>query len=197
MKKTPDHHSALEGNKPETAEEKRKKLLKTLRDYAITIAIAVVLALLFINFIAYRSVVEGDSMRSTLSDGDNLIVEKVSYYFHDPERFDVVIIHVDDRDVYVKRIIGLPGETVQILDGRVYINGELLESDVYGALIRNAGRAAEPVTLGEDEFFVLGDNRNNSQDSRYERPGSIKRSQIMGRCMFRIYPFDKLGALGD
>ena len=109
MKKTPDHHSALEGNKPETAEEKRKKLLKTLRDYAITIAIAVVLALLFINFIAYRSVVEGDSMRSTLSDGDNLIVEKVSYYFHDPERFDVRVM-LPARPVYsfIALMISMP-----------------------------------------------------------------------------------------
>ena len=95
---------------------------------------------------------------------------------------------------FIKRVIGLPGETVQIVGGRVYINGELLESDVYGnELMISAGRASQPITLGENEYFVLGDNRNGSKDSRVEEVGNVKRSQIQGKALLRIWPLNKVG----
>ena len=155
-----------------------------------------------ITFIGQRTLVSGDSMETTLSDGDNLIVDKISYRFKDPERFDIIVFpfHYDysKETYYIKRIIGLPGETVHIdEDGTIYINGKTLKES-YGNLIIEADRrgvAAEPVTLGDDEYFVLGDNRNNSSDSRMEMVGNIKRSEIIGRAWVRIWPFNKLGVL--
>ena len=162
----------------------------TIRDYLVLIAIALSIAFLFTRFIAIRSVVEGTSMNPTLSDGDNLFVSRVTYIVSDPQRFDIVVFELenDPETCYIKRVIGLPGETVTIRDGHVYINGEFLESDVYGnAEIRRGGRAAQSVTLGEGEYFVLGDNRNNSQDSRFEEPG-ISKKQMVGKAVFRFWP---------
>ena len=96
----------------------------------------------------------------------------------------------------IKRIIGLPGETVQIDEnGNIYINGELLEENYGAETIQNPGRAANPITLGDDEYFVMGDNRNNSKDSRSEEVGNVKRSQIIGRAWLRIWPLNKFGLL--
>ena len=96
----------------------------------------------------------------------------------------------------LKRIIGLPGETVQVVDGYVYINGSRLESDIYGnELMDDPMAASQPITLGEDEYFVLGDNRNHSQDSRDPSVGEVKKDTIMGKAWVRIYPFDKMGVI--
>ena len=100
---------------------------------------------------------------------DNLIVDKITYRFREPERFDIIVFpfEYEDNTFYIKRIIGLPGETVQIdRDGNIFINGEILEEGYGKEVIQEPGRAYEPITLGEDEYFVLGDNRNNSSDSR-------------------------------
>ena len=94
------------------------------------------------------------------------------------------------------RVIGLPGETVQIQDGIVYINGEPLEESYGLEAMQNPGRAAQPITLGEDEYFVLGDNRNLSSDSRDPMVANVAREQIVGRAVVRVYPFDRLAALG-
>ena len=133
-----------------------------------------------------------------LHNKDQLMMDKLSYRFHDPERFDIVVFPVvrdGKEEYYIKRVIGLPGETVQIIDGYVYINGEKLNEN-YGAEVMNdAGRAAEPITLGDDEYFVLGDNRNDSTDSRDPDVGVLKKSDLMGRAWLRIYPFNKFGLL--
>ena len=137
-------------------------------------------------------------METTLQDGDQLIVDKISYRFRDPKRYDIIVFpyQYEENVYYIKRIIGLPGETVQVKDGYVYINGEKLESDIYGKeVMRSAGIAAEPITLGDDEYFVLGDNRNNSSDSRDPSVGILKRKDLLGRAWVRIYPFDKLGVI--
>ena len=96
---------------------------------------------------------------------------------------------------YIKRIIGLPGETVQIVDGYIYINGKQLDEHYGNEIIEEAGMAAEPVTLGEDEYFVMGDNRNNSQDSRVSDVGAIHRDELMGRAWIRIWPLDQFGVI--
>ena len=134
-------------------------------------------------------------MNDTLQDGDNLILEKISYRFHDPERFDIIVFRFahSKNTYYIKRIIGLPGETVQIVGDDIYINGELLEEDYGKEPMQDAGRAAQPITLGEDEYFVLGDNRNNSSDSRSASVGNVERSQIVGRAWLRIWPLNKIG----
>lgn len=170
-------------------------ILGTIRDYLVLIAIAVGIALLVTRFVAIRSVVDGSSMNPTLMNGDNVLVGRIGYAFSGPKRFDIVVFELKDDPgtYYIKRVIGLPGETVTIRDGYVYINGELLQEDTYGnAAILRPGRAYEGVTLGEGEYFVMGDNRNNSLDSRYKAPGSIQKSQLIGKALARIWPLSSL-----
>ena len=115
-----------------------------------------------------------------LFDGDHLYVEKISYRFDILKRFDIIFYPYgrENEDYYVKRIIGLPGETIQIVDGKIYINGEVLEENYGNEPILNPGRTAQPITLEEDEYFVLGDNRNISKDSRYPIVGNVKKKNI-------------------
>jgi signal peptidase I len=139
----------------------------------------------------------GHSMENTLFDGDNLIVDKISYRFTDPKRFDIIVFpyHYKEDTYYIKRIIGLPGETVQIRDGEIYIDGAILEEDYGKETMLTSGRAADQIQLGEDEYFVLGDNRNHSEDSRFDDVGNIERSEIIGRAFIRIWPFERFGLL--
>ena len=150
---------------------------------------------MIIHFVGQRTVVSGVFIQPTLSDGDNLIVDKLSYRFHDPDRFDIIVFPQEDGRYFIKRIIGLPGETVQILDGSVYINGEKLEEHYGNEVMEEAGIAAEPVTLGNEEYFVMGDNRNHSMDSRDPGVGVLTRKDLIGRAWVRIYPFDNIGVI--
>ncbi|MGN0402692.1 MAG: signal peptidase I [Acetatifactor sp.] len=176
------------------------KVLKEIISTLLYILGVLCLTWLLIHFVGQRTEVDGASMEPTLSNGDNLIVDKLSYRFHDPERFDIIVFpfKYKKNTFYIKRIIGLPGETVQIDEkGNIYINGELLQEG-YGReviLPSHIGLAAEPIKLGEDEYFVLGDNRNNSSDSRTEAVGNIKRSDIIGKAWIRIWPFSKISVL--
>lgn len=180
-------------------ETEQKNVWKELLEMVLYLVIALVAALLIVKFVGQRTQVDGSSMNPTLYDKENLILDKISYHFRDPERFDIIVFPFEEdgeETHFIKRIIGLPGETVQIIDGYVYINGELLESDIYGKeVMEYAGRAAEPITLGDDEYFVLGDNRNNSRDSRFEEVGNIKLGDITGRAFLRIWPLNKFGLL--
>ena len=152
---------------------------------------------LVIKYVGQRTVVIGDSMETTLQDGDNLITDKLTYHFVEPKRFDIVVFPFKENknQLLIKRIIGMPGETVQIIEGKVYINGYELNENYGNATIESAGLASEPITLGEDEYFVLGDNRNNSQDSRFESVGNIKRSDLIGRAWVRIWPLNEISLL--
>ena len=174
------------------------KVIGGILGWILYLLIIVGLTYLIITYVGQRTRVSGSSMETTLSDGDNLIVDKLSYHFRAPNRFDIVVFPYQyaENTYYIKRIIGLPGDTVQVIDGDVWINGERLESDTYGNEVMNSpGIAAEPVTLGEDEYFVLGDNRNHSADSREPSVGVIKSKNLMGRAWVRIYPFDKVGTI--
>lgn len=162
----------------------------------IYIGIVLIITILVICFVGQRTKVSGPSMYPTLHDGDNLIVDKISYRFHDPERFDVVIFpyEYEKRTYYIKRVIGLPGETVQIdYEGNIYIDGEILEEDYGYETMVSPGIAEEPITLAEDEYFVLGDNRNNSTDSRVAAVGPVHKDRIIGRAWIRIFPFKDAG----
>ena len=172
------------------------KKLKDILSTSLYLLIVLVMTFLVVTYVGQRTKVIGSSMSPTLTDGDNLIVDKISYRFHDPERFDIVVFpfRYADKTYYIKRIIGLPGETVYIdEEGTIYIDGEVLNENFGKEVIQDPGRAYEPVKLGTDEYFVLGDNRNNSSDSRDPSVGLIKRDQIIGRAWLRIFPFDKIG----
>ena len=177
--------------------EEEFSLKDEIVDVITYIGIAFFLVAILIQFVVQRDVVDGESMMNTLQDEDNILVDKLTYQFSDPQRFDVVLFPYGEGDeelCFIKRVIGLPGETVQISrSGDIFIDGEFLE-EYYGFEdIQQDKRylAADGYTLQEDEYFVMGDNRNNSYDSR--QIGGIKREDIIGRAVFRIYPFKSLG----
>ncbi len=171
-------------------------IVKELLSLIVYIGFVILICYLIITFVGCRSKVDGSSMNPTLDDGDNLWVSKISYTLGDPKRFDVIIFNYDENTTYVKRIIGLPGETVRIDEkGDIYINEKPI-IDNYGKekiYENNRGRASQPVKLGEDEYFVLGDNRNGSTDSRWASVGNVSREDIVGKAIFRIYPFSGFG----
>ena len=134
-------------------------------------------------------------MQPVLDADDVVLVNRLIYDVGKPERFDIVVFEREDHKKNVKRIIGLPGETVQIVDGIIYIDGEALQESYGREVMKNSGLAADPVTLGEDEYFVLGDNRNDSTDSRDPSVGKIPRDRIIGRAWVRIWPLSKIGIL--
>ncbi len=175
-----------------------KKVIKEIITTSLYVLLVLCLSYLFITFVGQRTEVQGSSMEATLSNGDQLIVDKISYRFRDPKRYDIIVFpfRYEDNTFYIKRIIGLPGETIQIDgEGNIWVNGEILEESYGRERIRDPGLAAEPITLGEDEYFVMGDNRNNSSDSRVEAVGNIHRNEIIGRAFIRIWPLSKFGIL--
>ena len=165
----------------------------------VDIIVIVCAAFLMINFFFDNTSITGHSMNNTLKNDDVMLVNKVAFKYRDPKRYDVIIFKPNIgnvSDYYTKRIIGLPGETVQIVDGKVYIDGEVLKDDVIDEVIYNAGNAAKPIKLGYNEYFVLGDNRNNSDDSRFSNVGFVKYEDIIGMPWFVVYPFSSFGTVG-
>ncbi len=189
----------------------RNEIIKTV----IYIATIVLLVFLVWHFVGKRSEVIGHSMENSLHDGESVWVDKLSYRFASPKRFDIIVFPYADSDtLFIKRIIALPGETVYIdpegsiyigteetiyteEDGTIHNEGDRLEESYGNAVIQEERRgiAAEPVTLGEDEYFVLGDNRNNSQDSRYDDVGLIPFDHIEGKAVFRMWPLSRFGKI--
>ena len=150
---------------------------------------------LFSHYVTGGSIVDGPSMNDTLQDGDRLVLNKFTYRVMDLDRFDIIVFkYAYDTDTYyVKRIIGLPGESVRIDEqGQIWINDELLEENYGKETMEDPGIAAEPVNLRAGEYFVLGDNRNNSIDSRSPDVGIVRKSQILGSAWLRLYPHIKL-----
>lgn len=173
-----------------------KKVLREILNTSLYLLVVLCITYLVIHFVGQRTQVSGSSMEPKLSDEDNLIVDKITYHFKEPERYDIIVFpfQYEENTFYIKRIIGLPGETVYIDgEGNIYIDDEILEEGYGREIIKEPGRAYEPITLGEDEYFVMGDNRNNSSDSRDPSVGNVKRDDIIGRAWLRIWPFDKFG----
>lgn len=187
------------------SEETVKRKRRVLKLYRMACMICLYGGIFFLasyvipTYVCGKVTVDGNSMLNTLHDGDHLLNEKVTYYFSEPKRFDIVIVTPytvaaragQEDDYWVKRIVGLPGETIQIRGGQIYINGELLKEDVYGSgEIGYAGIAAEEYTIPEGEYFLMGDNRvgRRSYDSRYEEIGTFSREQMVGKVVFRISP---------
>lgn len=177
---------------------KKKIKQRTPLSYVVEFTIYIVLILVCVfwvpEHVIQRTVVNGESMENTLHTGESLLVEKVSYHFKNPERYDIIVFYPEGREVdeyYVKRVYGLPGETIQIKDNQIYINGSVIEDNFAKNKMDDAGIAEEPVTLAEDEYFVLGDNRQVSLDSR--DLGAIAKENIAGHVVLRIWPLGKFG----
>lgn len=159
------------------------------------IALAFGISAGFNKFIGTHTMVEGTSMEAALQDGDYLLVDKLSYQFSEPKRFDIIIFPYGEGTYYIKRIIGMPGEKVRIAEGKIYINGQELE-DTHGLeAMLDGGLAEEELQIGEKEYFVLGDNRNHSTDSRSQNVGMIQKDKIVGRAFYRFYPFNNMGKI--
>ncbi len=176
----------------------KNKVLKEILSTSLFLLCVLCLTWFMLRFVGQRTDVHGSSMENTLSDGDNLIVDKLTYRFSEPKRFDIIVFppKCEPDTYYIKRIIGLPGERVRIdEDGNIFINGELLVESYGREVIQNPGLALQEITLADDEYFVMGDNRNDSADSRMEMVGNIKRDDILGRAWLRIWPLGKLGIL--
>lgn len=166
--------------------------------FVLQVAATILLAYFLINVVLEKTSVLGDSMEATLSDGDTIIVNKFAYLFANPKRGDVIVFKQSgkEHDYYdVKRVVGLPGETVQIVDGAVWINGSPVPEKVNCEKMTIPGLAADALTLEEGEYFVLGDNRNNSEDSRFANVGTIVRAEIVGKAWLRLNEFGFIGTM--
>lgn len=169
-----------------------KQVLKEVIIWILEIVIVIGIAFLIINFGAKMVTVESKSMQTTLNDGDKILVNKFVYKLGKPNRFDVIVFKQNggEHSYYnVKRIIALPGETVQIKSGEIYVNDKKLKEKRKHDKIENGGLAEDKIKLDENEYFVLGDNRNNSEDSRFANIGNIVKGDIAGKALFKMNHF--------
>lgn len=175
-----------------------KDFLTGVGQWALAILIVVILAYSIVHFGIQSVTMVGQSMNPTLNNQDILLINKRSYTFGSPKRYDMIAFKLkEDTEGYfnIKRIIGLPGETVQIKNGKMFINGEILTDLPFDDLIMTEGIAVEEMVLDEDEYFVMGDNCNNSEDSRFANIGNISKKEISGKVFFRVSPRADFGTL--
>ena len=157
-------------------------------NYILGILIAAALAFSLVFCFGIRVRVIGVSMEETLWSGQTIFINQIAYLLFPPRRNDVVVFMPNgnaNTHYYIKRVVGVPGDTVEFIDGKLYVNGEM-EADSRFDKVADPGIAAEPVTLGSDEYFMLGDNRNNSEDSRSGNIGLVQRKQILGKAWLHL-----------
>lgn len=177
--------------------QENTKLL-TICKWIADILIVILLAYAVTLFTCDRTTIVGNSMQPAIENGDTVLINKLAYSFAKPHRYSTIAFQpngVQTSKIYIKRVIGLPGETLQIKEGRVYINGSELLNDVSQDNILTAGLAVNELILGEDEYFVLGDNRNNSEDSRFANIGLVKEEDIIGSVWFIMNPIKRIRPL--
>jgi len=163
--------------------------------WIVDIAVVIALACYMVYCFGGRLEVNGGSMKPTLNSGDVVLIDRLAYDLGTPKRFDIAAFSRDGAGPNLKRIIGLPGETVQIKDNKIYIDGEILKAEGALSMATIAGIAEYPVELGEDEYFLLGDNRESSEDSRFQSIGNVKRDQLFGKVWLKIQPFSEFGRI--
>lgn len=169
--------------------------LQYMCKFVTDLAVVITLAYFLVANLCDRTIIRGNSMSPTMENEEILLINKFEYAFNSPERYDIIVFEtsgINTSDTYVKRVIGLPGETVLIENGKVYIDGRLLE-ELSDMDILVAGLATSEVVLGEDEYFVLGDNANSSEDSRFANVGNIKKEDIIGTVWLRVSPMNRIG----
>lgn len=177
---------------------KFKKFIIKFIGWLIAIGFAVGLAWVISTYVLEKTNMADKSMNITLDVDDRILINKLHYKIKQPERFDVIVFKKDGKEhsyYSIKRVIGLPGETVIIHDGHVYINGELLYEPMIVDDIFLEGLAAEEIVLDDDEYFVLGDNRNASEDSRFANVGNVTASEIIGKAWIRTNKFGIVGKI--
>jgi len=199
-------YQAPETKNQSTKKSKRQKakaetsILREVLTWIRDLGIAIIIVVLILNFVGETTSIIGASMEPNVHDGDRFIINKLTYHFKDPERYDIIVFPYDDELNYIKRVIGLPGEEinlVQTTDGTydIFIDGVLYE-DPYGMeRIIRPGNQKYPLTVPEGEYFVMGDNRNDSSDSRYTDVGTISKDLILGKTWLRIWPLSTVGTV--
>lgn len=167
-----------------------REINEFFRDTFKYIVVAVVVILVFVFVIGLQQVV-GPSMSPTLKENDIVVINKLRYKLKSIDRGDVVIASVNDKYM-IKRVIGLPGDELKIINGRIYLNGELFD-DYVDIDIEESGNLESGIKVNDNEYFIIGDNRNDSEDSRFY--GTVSKKNIVGKVAFRIYPFSKFGRI--
>lgn len=171
-------------------------LVMEVLSWIVELVVVIGLAYVLVSFFGIRTNVVGQAMEQTLENDDDILVNKFAYIISKPKQGDVIVFLPNGNKkshYYVRRVVAVPGDTVQIKDGALYVNDELYKESTDVASMEDAGIASDAVKLEKDEYFVLGDNRNNSEDSRYANIGNVKRDYIIGKAWFR---FSGLGSFG-
>ncbi len=165
--------------------------------WIVDVIVVVILAVFIMNYIGLRTRVVGNSMADELINNDEVLIDTLIYKLKEPSRYDVIAFTKKGTDgesiEYIKRIVGLPGETVEIKNGRIYIDNKMLDYNKDMENIVNPGLAALPVTLSYDEYFVIGDNWNSSEDSRSGTVENVRRTEITGKVWLVVSPFVRIG----
>lgn len=176
-----------------------RKFFREFGSWLLTILIASILGYSLIQFGGQTITMIGESMTNVLENGDQLIVSKISYAVSEPKRYDIVAFKLRKSDEYynVKRVIGLPGETVKIMNGRIFINDVELDDVPFDEYIMTAGVAEQGVTLADNEYFLMGDNCNNSEDSRFSNIGNVLNTELLGKVVYRLSPRETKGPIGN
>lgn len=173
-------------------------LIQEVIAWIIEIAIVLVLAFVLVYFLGLRTSVVGRSMEPTLYSGDEILVDRFLYKLIDPKQDDIIVFLPNGNEkshFYVKRVLAGPGDTVQIRNGIIYINGSAYAGEMEYSSITDEGIASDPITLEQNEFFVIGDDPENSEDSRFANIGSIKKEYIIGKVWFVVSPRSRMGFL--
>lgn len=174
-------------------QEPEENRIQNVVNWIVDVIVVIAFACYLVYAVGSRVEVSGSSMSPLLNSGDVVLINRLAYDLGSPKRYDVAVFTKEDSSYNIKRIIGLPGETVQIKENQIYINGVRLEDADELGLVTIAGAAEYPIELGTDEYFLLGDNRESSEDSRFAGIGNIKDSQLIGKVWLKFQPLDELG----
>lgn len=196
--KVQNNENSLIKDESGVKDKKSKIRLRAILEILLYLIFAICFLKYVPEYVFERVSVEGSSMCETLHDNDQLIGGKISVNLHRIKRYDIVYFYPKGNrnvEAYIKRVIGLPGETVQIIDSVIYIDGSPIEDPFIAEKQFESYLASEPITLDEDEYFVMGDNRNHSTDSRRASVGPVSYNDIEGKAVFRIWPLKNFGTL--